>query len=71
MAFGASLMKALDDFMGETRNRPKYRTDIGMTNLVYIINEWDDNNAEEGSPNGVYSDTIEKPGRTTIIDNLS
>ena len=42
-----------------------------MTNLAYIINEWDDNNADEGSSNGVDSDTIEKPGRATIIDNLS
>ena len=63
-------MKALDKFMCETRSHPQYRTDIGMTNFVHTINEWDDNNANEGSPNWVDPDTTEKPDYTTLIDNL-
>ena len=63
-------MKALDKFMSETRSRPQYRTDIGVTNFVHTVNEWDDNNAEEGNPNWVDPDTTEKPDYTNIADNL-
>ncbi len=61
--------EALDAFMREIRESPKYRTDIGKTNFVHTINEWDDNNSEEGDPNWVDPDNTEQPNYKTIEDN--
>ena len=67
--FDKESMKALDNFMNEVRTKPKYRTDIGMTNYQHTVNEWDDNNADEGNPNWVDPDSTEKPDYTNIVDN--
>ena len=66
--------KALDEFMNEIRESPKYRSDIGCTNFEHTINEWDDNNAQEGENIKKFvnpdPDVTPKPDYTTLIDNL-
>lgn len=58
--------QALDKFMREIRVKGKYSSNVGVSNYVHTIREWNDNNAEEGSKNWV-DENREQPDYTTII----
>ncbi len=56
---------ALDAFMREIRVQGKHSSNIGVTNYVHTIREWNDNNAENGAPNWV-DEERKQPDYTTI-----
>ena len=61
------MMEALDNMMCETRG--ENRADPGMTNFRHTVLEWNDNNAEKGTPGWVDPNT-EKPNYKRISGTI-
>jgi len=62
------MMSALDKFMGSVRT-DEDKPDVGLTNFVHTIKQWNANNAPKGTP-GWVDTNIEKPDYTIVSGNL-